>query len=96
MSAPLTESFNDVVNSINSETKTLRCLSNLRGVTANKSNEVSVRIEEIAAIVSTLEQRFADMEALVDSEVSCLDMLNDLFEKSTQQNHIIDSLVKEM
>ena len=95
MSGPLADSFKYVVDSFSSETKTLRCLSNLRGVTVNNSSEVSAKIEEISTIVNRLEQKFVDMEEFVDGEISCLELLNDLFEKTTQQNAAIISLTQE-
>lgn len=96
MSANLIDSFNDVVANISSETKTLRCLSNLRAVTVNHSEGVSFQIEEIKAVVDRLEQKFADIEAFIDNELSCLDLLNDLCEKSTQQSAAINMLLKQV
>lgn len=95
MSGPLADSFKDVVDSISSETKTLRCLSNLRGITVNTSPAISTKIEEISTIVNKLEQKFVDMEEFVDGELSCLELLNDLLEKTAQQNIAITSLTQE-
>lgn len=94
MCTPLTESFDEVVRCISSEAKTLRCLSNLRGITAHISEEASTAIEDIAAMVTRLEQRLTDTEAFIDNEISCLDLLNDLNDKSLQQQHTVHGLTR--
>jgi hypothetical protein len=95
MSAPLADSFNQVISDITSEAKALRCLSNLRGAAAHSSPAMSSAVEEISALVDRLEHKFVDVEAFVDNELSCLDLLNDLLEKATQQQMTITTLSTE-
>lgn len=94
MDTALTASFNQVIEDVSAETKTLACLSNLVGITNNPTEEILNKIDEIESIVELLEQKFADVENYLDSELSCLDLLSDLAEKVEKQSETIAELQK--
>lgn len=63
-------SFSAFVKSIESETKILKCLSNLR--TIDSSSETMVSLREVEENVCRLEEDFERLEAMLDEEESVL------------------------
>lgn len=90
MSESLAASFTKMVNLIDSETKFLKGISNLRGA----DSEVQDKLKHIDFTVSALEENLDDFEAFVDAELAALSAIEEVG-KQTELQHADVQALKE-
>lgn len=88
MSDSLAASFTKMVNFIDSETKFLKGISNLRGADA----EVQDKLKHIDLSVSSLEENLDDFEAFVDAELAALSAIEDVGKQTELQHADVEAL----
>ena len=92
MSEVLAQSFTKMVNMIDSETKFLKGISNLRGADKDVQNEL-LNIEND---VNQLEMNLADFETFLDRELKALSDMNELAVQSEFQQADVVAMKKNI
>jgi hypothetical protein len=85
--ASLVESFAGVVCQVETERRTLTELASLRGVVSESDPRIINTIQNMEAMVESLENKLLDIESFVDNEMHCLELLTALHEKSIEQHN---------
>jgi hypothetical protein len=104
----LVKSFSDLVLSLETETKLLKCLLNLRDVSLQereKSHEgkghergedVRQKLEKIEGHVENLERDLMNFEEFLDSELQIVEEIEEMNQKSIQQQNEIQTLTMNL
>mmetsp|Transcript_20032 Transcript_20032/g.33763 ORF Transcript_20032/g.33763 Transcript_20032/m.33763 type:complete len:279 (+) Transcript_20032:194-1030(+) len=88
MSESLAVSFTKMVNLIDSETKFLKGISNLRGA----DSEVQDKLKHIDNSVNALEDNLDDFEAFVDAELAALSAIEEIGMQTELQHSDVQAL----